>query len=344
MSSLVAPTGYGLFSAEGATLAGAIALFGGGFAWLFKQMTTTGVFRISADTGACLKKSVFYAVLSWVIGLAPVGLFRKLGWDRVQPMYQNLLYANPYTSFLTLVTPIILAACTVVLPAEKKSLKHKIWPAACLSAGVALAPAFMKPRDLITIAGGLTTGLVAPLAAAVAVSPNFVVLNIAAVLGMGMGTLFMQSTGIPWILERRHRDKASAALQSSFNSGVTSLALPSAIVSAFFLIVTVNAHVVFVEKCFRAKDKKESQDKKGDKKDEKKEDLKLFAINKWVPFDGTDEVTNGLLMASYAGFTFYKILSSVVRAAKKLASSQTKESKKEGSPKVSGFLQELLKM
>jgi len=290
-----------------------VLLFGCGFAWIFRQMAKTDFgYQISSNTKACLRESVGYAAASWVLAMAPIGLVRKLGWENFSSFYYDVLWRNSYTTFLSFVAPVLLAAVTLFYPIKQDRLvKHELWAASCITAGIAVAPIFFKPRNLVTIAGGYTVGLVAPIAVALTMSSDFLKLNIFSFLGMGVGTLFMHNTGIPFVLSRRQQTGA-------VSSTVTSLMATAVVANAFFLLTTVNAHVLFIEKCHRESSQKTVEKPK-------------WSLSRF--FDGTDPVSNGLLMASYTGFTFYRLLSASVRLARKL---------RKGGEKSSSTLEDLI--
>jgi len=157
-----------------------------------------------------------------------------------------------------------------------------------------IAPVFLNPPGVLTLAGGYAAGLVVPVASAVALAPSFLTLNVASLLGMGFGTFFMNRIGIPYLLQKRGATDAILALSSS--AGI--LMSSSILCSAFLLLATVNAHVLYIENYHRTQ--------------------RLDTEKKWYVLDGTDEVANGIIMAGYTGFTFYRILRTTWAVAKQL--------------------------
>jgi len=307
-----------LATKEGATLCGAGLLFGGGSLWLLKLSTSLKAFsKITPDTKKCLQQSVGYAGLSWVLGLTPVFILRRLGWDRIQYFYSEVLFRNPMTTVLSALLPILMAAVAVLFPKHLKNNKHQLLVASSVSAGVILGPAFLQKRPFVTVAGGYTAGLILPIAASIALAPNFLTLNIASILGMAAGTVFMNKWGIPAVLEYNGVSETRRLIAGGLSNMMTSAVLSC----AFFLLATVNAHVLYIQNCHMNQETEQNEKKKP-----------------WYTLDGTDPIANGIIMAGYTGFTFYRLLNAAFRLVKQITTKSP-----EGKDKK-GFAEQLLDM
>jgi len=185
-------------------------------------------------------------------------------------------------------------------------LKNQLWGLSCLSTGTVLAPLFFQPRDILTIIGGYIVGLTLPLAATISVASNFILLNVMSVIGMVTGTVFMRNTALPFLLRRRYADR-KIPLSSISALNVT---FGSTLLTSLCMLLGVNGFVYYVQKCVEHKESRKKP--------------------KWMLFDGTDAVTNGLLIAGGVGFVFVSIFRKIVKYLFGQKKHYTEEKKREG--------------
>jgi len=315
-------------SSDTAKIGTAVILLGGGAAWLLLKMRQGHYLgKITQETRVCLRKSGAFAIGSLALGSIPVFAMRKLGWSTVKPLYVDILFRNRYTGVITLVSVLLLAVFSVVFPVKKnKYTKYELWAATCLTVGTMLAPIVLTPSDILTITSGYVLGLTIPIAVTCAVSPNFLFLNAFALFSVSLSTIFMHHFAIPWVIHRRHQIAGTVPYLPART--ISTLLLSTALMCAVLMMVNVNLFVGHVQKCHDAKNQTPDKSKarvksKGGVARPKKHAPLEYEESSWK-IDGTDEVTNGIIIAGYSVFTFLqvwweamKLLYSLVRRPKK---------------------------
>jgi len=157
------------------------------------------------------------------------------------------------------------------------------------------------------------TGMTIAVGAAMSVASNFFVLNSVAVVGVVCSTIFMRDTFLPFVLNRRYAQlglaiPATTKAALKFGFSVTLLASP-------FLLLSTNSLVYYIKKC---------HDQKNEPTDKKP---------KWMVIDGTDPVTNGMILASSIGLVFagmfYQILTLPSKLRRKGVLEKERDRKKE---------------
>jgi len=255
--------------------------------------------EITEEVRICLRKSSAFAGCTLGLGSIPVFAFRRLGWEVIKPLYNDFLFKNAYITVLTVIGTVSLAALAILFPIKQnKKLKYQLWIASCLSVGTLLAPIVLTPRDILTAASGYVIGLTLPAAITCAFATNFLFLNVVSFLTMSICTIFMHSTAIPWIINRRN---IASGIVSLVPVGVsTSMILPFIVGSSLLMMLHMNLFVWFVKECHEKK-----------KIQPNKPATSIFHI------DATDEITNGMIIASYVVYTFLKVWWEMMRLFKR---------------------------
>jgi hypothetical protein len=251
---------------------------------------------IPDDVRLCLKKSCGFALCTLGVGSLPVFAFRRLGWQSIKPLYTKYLFSNVYVGAMVVVGTILLAVFAVAFPIrQNKRLKYQLWLSTCLSVGTLIAPIVLTPKDILTIVSGYVIGLTVPTAIACAISPNFLFLNVFSFLSMVLSTLFMHTSAIPWIINRRH---IASGTQIMIPLELTSsFILPFIVGCALIMMLHTNLFVWYVKKCHETQNEELSAGSS-------RKTFKKALITK---IDGTDEVTNGMIIAGYVVYTFLRI-------------------------------------
>jgi len=255
---------------------------------------------IPEEVRSCLRKSCGFALCTLGLGSTPVFIFRKLGWKAIRPLYTQFLYNNVYTTILSLVGVLALSIFAILYPInENKRTKYTLWASTCLSVGTMFAPIALTPRDILTTVSGYVIGLTVPTAISIAISPNFLFLNIFSFLSMSLTTMFMQSQAIPWVINRRHVERGLIPI---IPTGITSsIVLPFIFGMALLMMLHMNLFVWYIKDCHEKKKIPVEQKKRS----------WFFKI------DGTDEVTNGMIIAGYVFYTFLRIWWEMMRLIKR---------------------------
>jgi len=277
-----------------------IAVISTGLGWvLWKIRKGHFLGEISQEVRICLRKSSAFAVCTLGLGSLPVFTFRRLGWEFIKPLYKNFLFKNIYFVIISVTGAIALAILAILYPIKhNKKLKYPLWVATCLSMGTLVAPIILTPRDILTTASGYVIGLTVPAAISCAISPNFLFLNIVSFLLMSLSTLFMHSVAIPWVINRRHI--ASGILSIVPVGFSTSVILPFIFGCTILMMLHINLFVWYVKECHEKK-----------LLSNKSERSSIFQI------DGTDEVTNGMIIAGYVVYTFLRVSWEMMRLLKR---------------------------
>jgi len=259
--------------------------------------------EIPLQVRTCLRKSCAFALCTLGLGSLPIFSFRKLGWENIKPLYTEFLYRNIYTASLGLFGVIALVLLAIFYPVhQNKKIKYQLWASSCLSVGTALAPIVLTPRDILTTVSGYVLGLTVPAALSMAVSTNFLFLNLFSFISMFLSTLFMHSAAIPWIINRRH--VSSGSVQVVPIHITSSLMLPFILGCSLVMMLHINLFVWHI---------KQSHEKK-------KMDIKAGVSSSIMHIDGTDEVTNGMIIACYVVYTWLKIWWEMMRLLKRSVS------------------------
>jgi len=284
----------------------AVAVIGTGVCWVLWKIRKAH-FRglIPEDVRSCLRKSCNFAICTLSLGSLPVFAFRRLGWEVIKPVYIQFFYRNVYTTILTLFGAISVSILAILYPINQdKKTKYKLWASTCLSVGTIVAPIVLTPRDILTTVSGYVIGLTVPAALSIAISPNFLFLNLFSFLSMALSTMFMHSQAIPWVINRRHLAKGFVpVIPSSLTSSVV---LPFILGSALLMMLHLNLFVWYIKDC---------HDKKKNPVEEKKRGKISSLLN--MQIDGTDEVSNGMIIAGYVLYTFLRVWWEMMRLLKR---------------------------
>jgi len=267
--------------------------------WLLFKIRKGHFFgNIPEDVRLCLRKSCGFALCTLGVGSLPVFVFRRLGCQTIKPLYKNFLFNNVYVGAMVIVGTVLLAALAVAFPIKQnKRFKYQLWLTTCLSVGTLIAPIVLTPKDILTIVSGYVIGLTVPTAIACAISPNFLFLNAFSFLSMVLSTLFMHTSAIPWIINRRH---LASGTQLMIPLEVTSsFILPFIIGFALVMMLHTNLFVWYVKRCHETQNVEQSA---GTSRKTVKSKKSMM-----TKLDGTDEVTNGMIIAGYVVYTFLRI-------------------------------------
>jgi len=293
------------FSADGVRAGVAVVLLGSGTAWLLLKMKQGHYLgKITQETRLTLRKSSAFAVGSLALGSIPLFVLRQMEWSTVKPLYVDVLFRNRYTGVLTVLSTILLAVFAVIFPIRKnKSLKYELWASTCLAVGTVIAPIILTPRDPLTIASAYVLGLTLPIALTCAISPNFLFLNACALLTTSLSTAFMHQFAIPWVIHRRHHIAGTVPYLPT--GTLSTFLLGTVLMSGVLMMINTNLFVWHVQKSHEPKETKvEVKRRKGGVSRPKH--VPLEEQESWT-IDGTDEVTNGMIIAGYSVFTFLQV-------------------------------------
>eukprot|EP01127_Copromyxa_protea_P001644 TRINITY_DN11600_c0_g1_i1.p1 TRINITY_DN11600_c0_g1~~TRINITY_DN11600_c0_g1_i1.p1 ORF type:complete len:321 (-),score=62.21 TRINITY_DN11600_c0_g1_i1:72-1034(-) len=269
-------------------VAASVVIFGGGSLWLLNKLRKEVGRTILPETRACLQQSTGYALASWAIGCAPTFAVRRLGWDFCKPLYKEVLFSNSYTTAASVVLPVALASFAILFSGKKSpTTKKQLWLGSCLSIGTVVAPLFFTPRDTLSIVGGYVLGMTLPVAATICSATNFFMLNFMGLVGLVGGALFMRNTGLPYFLTRRH-GRVTLSNLTSLN-----VAFGTTMMMSLMMLVATNVFVYYVQKSHE------------DAANPEKKPILLG-------FDGTDPISNGMVIAGSVGIVFARLLHKLV--------------------------------
>lgn len=308
-----------IFTKDGLMIAGSLGILGSGLYFLYKVVKKNTQFLITQETLDCLRTSSLCAAGIWTIAIAPTFLVRKIGWDSVKSIYWGIPFRNAYTTAISVSLPVVAAIFTLLAPKSEKNLKAVGTGAISLWAGFLAAPLFFQPKDFITVAGFYTAGLTGSLFAALILAKDLLSFNAYGTIFMTLSTIFAHKTAIPFVLKRRY--ESSGAIQSQLgllsSSFYRSVMLTGVIITAFLSLVSTTGHILYVQKCFNQLNEQKQRNANQNSEEKKDDQLVSYKRAWWQFVDGTDEISNGILIAGSILAMFWNLLSKSYKLAKK---------------------------